>query len=53
MTSTAAKVHTPLVPVDRIKYEGKNMLRDPLTVADPEAYEIMKDVSLFLFACIF
>jgi len=43
MTSTAAKVHTPLVPVERIKYEGKNMLRDPLTVADPEAYDIMKD----------
>ena len=53
MNCIAAKAYTPLVPVERIKYEGKNMLRDPLTVADPEAYEIMTDVSLFLFACIF
>lgn len=49
MTSTnvaPAKVLTPLVPVDRTHYNGKNMLRDSLAQADPEAYEIMKDVSV-------
>lgn len=39
-----AKVLTPLVPVDRTHYDGKNMLRDSLASSDPEAYEIMKDV---------
>ncbi|VDK49388.1 unnamed protein product [Anisakis simplex] len=39
-----AKVHTPLVEVERIPYVGSNMLKDPVSVADPEAFEIMKNV---------
>uniref|UniRef100_A0A0N5AHL6 Serine hydroxymethyltransferase n=1 Tax=Syphacia muris TaxID=451379 RepID=A0A0N5AHL6_9BILA len=30
-----------MVPVDRIKYNGKCMLTDPVSVADPDVYEIM------------
>ncbi|MFH4981350.1 hypothetical protein AB6A40_008059 [Gnathostoma spinigerum] len=36
------KVHTKLVPVERWTYSGKNMLKDPVSEVDPEAYEIMK-----------
>lgn len=39
------KVHTPLVSVERTPYNGKNILRDPLDVVDPEALEIIKNVS--------
>ncbi|XGW15640.1 hypothetical protein V3C99_001245 [Haemonchus contortus] len=41
-TAMAGKVHTPLVPVERISYPGKNFLKDPVSVADSEVYEIMK-----------
>lgn len=36
-------VHTPLVPVKRVDYSGNNLMRDPVSVVDPEAYEIMKN----------
>ncbi|VDM48309.1 unnamed protein product [Toxocara canis] len=38
-----AKVHTPLVAVERAPYAGSNMLKDPVSIADPEAFEIMKN----------
>uniref|UniRef100_A0AC34QQL9 Serine hydroxymethyltransferase n=1 Tax=Panagrolaimus sp. JU765 TaxID=591449 RepID=A0AC34QQL9_9BILA len=40
--ASEGKVHTPLVAVERTPYTGKNMLRDPLDVVDPEALEIVK-----------
>uniref|UniRef100_A0A0M3HKG2 GMC_oxred_C domain-containing protein n=1 Tax=Ascaris lumbricoides TaxID=6252 RepID=A0A0M3HKG2_ASCLU len=40
-----SKVHTPLIAVERIPYVGTNMLKDPISVVDPEAFEIMKNVS--------
>ncbi|KAK6048474.1 glycine hydroxymethyltransferase [Cooperia oncophora] len=36
------KVHTPLIPVQRSPYPGKNLLKDPVSVVDSEAFEIMK-----------
>ncbi|KAI1723958.1 serine hydroxymethyltransferase domain-containing protein [Ditylenchus destructor] len=36
-------VHTPLVPVKRVDYTGNNLMRDPVSVVDSEAYEIMKN----------
>ncbi|KAE9554453.1 hypothetical protein FO519_002327 [Halicephalobus sp. NKZ332] len=36
------QVHTSLVPVERTKYNGANMLRDSIDVVDPEALEIVK-----------
>lgn len=38
-----SKVHTPLIAVERIPYVGTNMLKDPISVVDPEAFEIMKN----------
>ncbi|VDK58869.1 unnamed protein product [Cylicostephanus goldi] len=38
----ASQVHTPLIPVKRVPYQGKNMLRDPISEVDPEAHAIMK-----------
>jgi glycine hydroxymethyltransferase len=36
-------VHTHLIDVERTSYSGKNLIRDPLSVADPEVLEIIKD----------
>ncbi|CAI4232454.1 unnamed protein product [Auanema sp. JU1783] len=36
-------VHTPLVPVQRTPYNGQNIIRDPISVVDEEAFNIMKD----------
>ncbi|VDM83328.1 unnamed protein product [Strongylus vulgaris] len=38
----SGQAHTPLVPVKRVPYQGKNMLRDPIAEVDPEAHAIMK-----------
>ncbi|EPB76088.1 glycine hydroxymethyltransferase [Ancylostoma ceylanicum] len=38
----SGQVHTPLVPVKRVAYHGENMTKDPISVVDPEAHEIMK-----------
>lgn len=32
--------------VERMHYPGGNMLRDSLSIVDPEAYEIIRKVSL-------
>ncbi|OZC09607.1 hypothetical protein X798_03300 [Onchocerca flexuosa] len=32
----------PLKGVERFRYSGKNMLKDSLSIADPEAYQIMQ-----------
>ncbi|KAK5984913.1 Glycine hydroxymethyltransferase [Trichostrongylus colubriformis] len=37
----SAKVHTPLIPVQRVPYAGENILKDPVSVVDSEAFEIM------------
>ncbi|VDL83737.1 unnamed protein product [Nippostrongylus brasiliensis] len=45
-TLTAAmsgQVHSPLISVKRVSYEGENMLKDPVSVVDPEAFAIMKN----------
>uniref|UniRef100_A0A914Z1V5 Serine hydroxymethyltransferase n=1 Tax=Panagrolaimus superbus TaxID=310955 RepID=A0A914Z1V5_9BILA len=36
-------VHTSLIEVERTPYAGKNLIRDPLSVADPEVLQIIKD----------
>ena len=41
-------IHTALIEVERTPYAGKNIIRDPLSVADPEVLEIIKDVSFNL-----
>ncbi|KIH67239.1 glycine hydroxymethyltransferase [Ancylostoma duodenale] len=38
----SGQVHTALVPVKRVAYHGENMTKDPISVVDPEAHEIMK-----------
>lgn len=46
-TSKAMENGKPLTTVKevpRIPYPGKDMLRDPLSVVDPEAYQIMHNV---------
>lgn len=35
---------TPLIPVERIKYSGNNILKDPVSTVDHEAYAIMQKV---------
>ncbi|CAJ0962989.1 unnamed protein product, partial [Mesorhabditis belari] len=46
LTMSLEKAHTTLVNVERIKYEGTDMLKDPISVADPEAFAIMKNEKL-------
>ncbi|CAJ0585251.1 unnamed protein product, partial [Mesorhabditis spiculigera] len=43
LTMSNDKAHTPLVAVDRVKYQGKDLLKDPVSAVDPEAFAIMKD----------
>ncbi|VDM52639.1 unnamed protein product [Angiostrongylus costaricensis] len=38
----SAQVHTQLVPVKREPYRGSDILKDPVSTVDPEAFEIMK-----------
>uniref|UniRef100_A0A0K0CWA3 Glycine hydroxymethyltransferase n=1 Tax=Angiostrongylus cantonensis TaxID=6313 RepID=A0A0K0CWA3_ANGCA len=38
----AAQVHTQLMPVKREPYRGSDILHDPVSTVDPEAFEIMK-----------
>ncbi|VDN37341.1 unnamed protein product [Gongylonema pulchrum] len=37
-----------LKEVQRSGYSGKNMLKDPLAVVDPEAYQIMQCVCYYI-----
>ncbi|WKX99347.1 hypothetical protein Q1695_014324 [Nippostrongylus brasiliensis] len=39
----SGQVHSPLISVKRVSYEGENMLKDPVSVVDPEAFAIMKN----------
>ncbi|ETN86388.1 glycine hydroxymethyltransferase [Necator americanus] len=43
----SGQVRTPLVPVKRVAYHGENILKDPISVVDPEAHEIMKQRYVF------
>ncbi|KJH46284.1 glycine hydroxymethyltransferase [Dictyocaulus viviparus] len=43
------QVHTQLLHVKRYPYSGENILKDPVSVVDPEVFEIMKNVGFFTY----